>query len=220
MNFFELIHDEKYKRVWWSKGITDFEQIICPEHKGHMRGGKRVGNLFVDIKSKKQADIYMTSYSEWLLSDKVVDVFRKYDITGYELKPVEVCNVELPYKLWEMVVTGWAGVAPEKSGIKLKPEECCQYCNKLRYTGLINPEYLIDENQWDGSDIFMVWPLPKFVFITEKVVNIINKEKLTGCLYIPLEELRTKNNSFGPGRLSYYMPEERARELGEPLGIY
>jgi hypothetical protein len=45
---------------------------------------------------------------------------------------------------------------------------------------------LLDQNQWDGSDFFMVWPYPKFIFITARVAEFIKKYKLTGArLKIP-----------------------------------
>ena len=61
--------------------------------------------------------------------------------------------------------------------------------------------------------------------MTEKVRQVVEKEKLTGCGLIPVENLPhgspdDEHNTLMPGRLRRWMPEERARELGEPLGIY
>ena len=65
----------------------------------------------------------------------------------------------------------------------------------------------------------MVWPLPRFIFITDRVRQLIEAHGLTGCRFVMPEELADMDG-FGPGRLSYWMPEKRARNLGEPLGIY
>ena len=78
---------------------------------------------------------------------------------------------------------------------------------------------LIDPQQWDGGDFFMVWPLPRYIFATDKVVKFMRDEKLTGIAFTPLDQLKS-GSELGPGRLSDYMPEDRAHELGDSLGIY
>jgi hypothetical protein len=51
--------------------------------------------------------------------------------------------------------------------------------------------------------------------------QIIRRERLTGIKLLPASEVRLRSGgTLGPGRLSHWMPEKRARELGEPLGIY
>ena len=114
-------------------------------------------------------------------------------------------------------------MAKSESGIRLDEAKSCSVCGHLRYTELLNAEQLIDESKWDGSDFFMVWPLPKYVFVTERVVNVIREHHLTGVRIVPVSELKPSRHvipGYSPGRLSYSMPEKRARELGEPLGIY
>jgi hypothetical protein len=32
---------------------------------------------------------------------------------------------------------------------------------------------------WDGSDFFMVWPLPRFIFVTEKAKNVVERAGLS-----------------------------------------
>jgi len=66
----------------------------------------------------------------------------------------------------------------------------------------------------------MVWPLPLYRFVTQRVADFIRQQKLTGCELIPVERLEFIGDGFSPGGLSSYMPQKRARELGEPLGIY
>jgi hypothetical protein len=83
---------------------------------------------------------------------------------------------------------------------------------------LRNPKELIDPNLWDGSDFFMVWPMPGYVFVTDRLVTIILDHQLTGARCTPVSELG-RTDGFSPGRLHYYMPQERARQLGGALGI-
>ena len=101
--------------------------------------------------------------------------------------------------------------------------EACPSCGHLRYSACTNPGRLIDPGKWDGSDFFMVWPLPAYVFITERVALMIQENDLSGGVLKQVGKLVFSSgigSGFSPGRLSYHMPEQRARELGQPLDIY
>jgi hypothetical protein len=89
----------------------------------------------------------------------------------------------------------------------------------LVYSGLTTPESLFKERQWDGSDIFIIWPLPRFIFVSDRVARLLRAEEITGVQLTRLEELPQTPATLSPGRLSYWMPRERARQLGAPLGI-
>ena len=91
----------------------------------------------------------------------------------------------------------------------------------MKYSDIKNASRLIDEAQWDGSDFFMVWPLPRFVFVTQRVVDCIRDHRLQGVVPQPTSEIEptTYNSGYAPGRLSHCMPEVRARELGKADGI-
>jgi hypothetical protein len=167
-------------------------------------------------------DFVWTWYSECLVQDRTLELLRSSGLTGFELKPVKARfkkSTGRPPRLWEMVVTGWAGMAKPESGIHLDESKSCPACGHLRYTGLINARQLIDETEWDGSDFFMVWPIPRFIFVSEAVVRLFRERGLTGVEVVPVAKLESMDG-FAPGRLSYYMPEPRARAIGEPLGIY
>lgn len=224
-NFWRLKSPESLKgygtRAEWDDSVKT-EQITCPLEDGHMRGGKRIGNLTVVLNPKKVGDFVWTWYSDCLIQDHVLKLFRQEGFTGFEVKPVTVKTkkgiINPPLTLWEVVLTGWGGMASPESGIKLIKH--CSACGILKYSGFNNPSKIIDPSLWDGSDFFMVWPLPKFIFVTERVVSFIKKENLTGYQLIPVDKLPFPKLGLGPGRLSHLMPEERARVLGEPLGIY
>lgn len=201
----------------------DLEQILCPLSPGHQRGGKRVNDLKIVLRKYQLDDFIWFDYaSECVIQDRVLRLFRENRVSGFEVRPVKSPfeqSGEVPSALWELVVTGWASMAKRESGIQLDKSASCLECGYLRYTGLRNPEELIDRDQWDGSDFFMVWPLPRYVFVTERIVSLIRQHNVSGVHPRPVSELR-KTDGFSPGRLHYYMPEDRARRLGEPLGIY
>lgn len=244
MRFWELSHPDSVRgRVEWDESMG-FEQIVCAADPDHRYSGKRLTDLSVLLTSKRVKDFLWTWFSECLIQDHVLRLFQDEGLTGFEVRPVqarmkvkarrrdpcevnpglsasEAAEVEIP-KLWELVVIGWGGVAPEESGIR--STEARDAGGHRLYTFFDDPSRIIDENQWDGSDFFMVWPMPKYIFVTDRVAKLIRKHKLTGARLQAPETLngvpRMPGAGFGPGRLSHWMPEARARELGEPLGIY
>lgn len=225
MRFYELRDDEKFFKAEWGEGM-DFEVIDlqCPE--GH-RLVKRKEQLIIKMPSSKIGDFVWTWYHECLVTDRVAQLFKEARFTGYELRPVIVSKVYKYYtykdigfiedkavgikkvirdrnpqhipKLWELVVTGKGGEAHPKSGIRLIKK--CKFCGAEEYTGF-GKGLFIDESQWDGSDFFTVWPLPKFIIITERVKKFIEEKKLTNCKITPVEELvgKGEKETLSPGR--------------------
>jgi hypothetical protein len=207
----------------WVPEEMDLETVVCPASIWHQRGGKRLTDLSIALRGKNDVqDFVWTWLSECLFQDRVLGLFRVELLTGFEVESVKArfkrWRPEEPPTLWELVVTGWAGVAPPESGIKLVTH--CDACRHRTYSDFTNPEALIDESQWDGSDFFMVWPLPGFVFVSERAAQLIRRYELTGCVLEAVAQLKYDNTGLTPGRLSYWMPDTRAHELGDPLGIY
>lgn len=203
----------------WADDMDYESTIICPISEGHQRAGKRSSNLSILLPEPPIEDFVWTWSSECLVQEHVLEIFEANNFTGFEAKPAKARFkhlIENPPRLWELIITGWAGMAPPESGIKLV--KSCPACGDLEYSGCTNIKKLIDTTQWDGSDFFIVWPLPKFVFVTERVAKIIRENHLSGAVFKSPAELDI-SDGFGPGRLSYWMPEKRAKELGEPLGI-
>jgi hypothetical protein len=54
----------------------------------------------------------------------------------------------------------------------------------------------MDPVQWDGSDIFIVWPLPKFIFITDRVRQFLLASKLKDMMITPIEKLGFLSDGF------------------------
>jgi hypothetical protein len=209
------------KRADWARGQVNFEGVECSADEGHTRAGRRINELSIVLPGTSIEDVVWTWYTECLVQDHVLQMFKEKGFTGFEVRQVEASfkrsAISAPPALWELVVTGWAGMASAQSGIKLV--ESCDACGLKVYSGSSNPNRLIDEDQWDGSDFFMVWPLPKFIFVSNHVAQTFGEAKWKGARIVALENLDL-TEGFGPGRLSYYMPQRRAKALGEPLGIY
>ncbi|MDR1003152.1 MAG: hypothetical protein LBL82_07790 [Oscillospiraceae bacterium] len=197
MNFYRLQQDEKYPHVWYNNEADLFESVICPEYPGHQRGRRSAWSLSVEVKKRKFGDFVYTSYSDCLITDKVAEIFKQHNFTGYELRPVDVCNMVLPFNLWELVVTGNGGEAHPDSGMFIKRQ--CPYCKNTYYSAFKNGTgIVVDENNWDGSDFFTLTPLPKFILINEKVRAVIKENKLKGVIPILSTEITRDERFDGP----------------------
>ena len=220
--FWNLCSPESTRKLAeWVHEEMDLESVVCPIEDGHQRAGKRLTDLSVTLSGRTIDDFVWTWYSECLVQDRVLEVFRTCGLTGYDVKPVKARFKrragEEPPRLWELVTIGWAGMAPVDCGIGIKRH--CNACGSTIYTGCSDTSKLISTSQWDGSDFFMVWPLPGHIFVTPRAVQAIQDNRLSGAILKPVEALDLASGTFSPGRLSYWMPEDRARELGGLLGI-
>jgi hypothetical protein len=169
------------------------ETIRCPVHPEHQRAGKRIGNLVVVLPSEKVGDFVWTWYSDCLITEKVLNLFREAGITGFTVKPVEIKPktekghlLTKSRVLWELVVTGKGGDADPRSGIRLV--YTCPHCGMIRYSSF-QDGIIVDEQTWDGSDFFTVTGYPKFILVTERAKDLIVEHGLTNCALIRSQDL-------------------------------
>jgi hypothetical protein len=202
----------------WDDDVK-LESIGCPLVPGHRRAGRRQSALQVQVPGIV-GDIVWTWQRDCLLSDRVVNLINSEGLTGLTFRTAvsrSVSKQPLQQNYQELVVTGWGGTARPESGIKL--QENCSGCGHLHYSNLVSPQMLVQQNSWDGSDFFIIWPLPRFIFVSDKVRRLFQKHDFGPCRFLQVSELKTGRSGFSPGRLSYWMPAERAAELGRSLGI-
>jgi hypothetical protein len=198
-----------------------YDETPCPMTGRHAIC-KRVGDLHVTAHPAGLKDFTWTWMSDLLISPKVLALFERHGVTGFAVRPVKAeypkpAKVQPP-ELYEVVVTGWAGLPARGAG--LAPLNSCSTCGYKKFT-IAEPSRLIDPAAWDGSDIFMVWPLPRYPFVTDRLAGIIRKEKLSGAKLIPAQEIPMKRGTtLNPGSLFEWMPEERASQLRQQFGIY
>jgi len=200
---------------------TDYEQILCPAHEGHRRAGKRIGALSVIVDPLHVDDFTFSWLSDVLVSRRVLDIFQEHRVTGFEVKPAKISYPPLikarPPDLFELVITGSGGLAAPAAGVKLV--KSCPSCGLKTYT-IAEPSCVIATAAWDGSDLFFVWPLPRYLFASDRLANIIRQESLSGVKLIPAPQIPIeRGDKLSPAPLSWRMSEERAHELERRLGI-
>jgi hypothetical protein len=200
---------------------TKYERIVCPADEGHRRGGKRIGALSVVVHPSRIDDFTFAWAIDILVSQKIVDLFEKYRVTGFKAERAKVSFPKgikgKPPDLFELVVIGWGGFAAPAAGVKLV--KSCPACGHKVYS-VAEPSRFIDATAWDGSDLFIVWPLPGFRFISDRLAGILRQEKISGVKVFPAPQLPIERGAhLSPGSLSSFMPEERARDPARGLEI-
>ncbi len=200
---------------------TKYATIICPAHDGHRRAGDRLADISVLVHPSGARDFTWTWYNEVLISERVLDIFEKNHVTGFETRPARVAYPDKikarPPHLFELVVTGWGGLAAPTAGLTLV--ESCPACGHKTYT-IAEPSRAIDATAWDGSDLFIVWPLPSFRFASDRLASIIRQESISGVKLILAPEIPLeRGDGLSPGPLASSMPKKRACELEKRFGI-
>jgi len=185
--------DATNNRAWWADDEIETESIICPLDDGHQRSGEYRSDLSVLLTQEPVQDIVWTWYSDCLIQDHVLDAFRSAGLTGFEIKPVKARfrskkKAHLtPPRLWELVVTGSAGLAPPESGVRVLEE--CSACGYVRYSKITDQSKRISPEQWDGTDFFHVKP-SGYKFITDRVKKCIQTHKFRGSKFVRPEDIK------------------------------
>jgi hypothetical protein len=215
--FWFLTEPEGQLRAEWLD--SNYERVSCPEASGSV-GGKHIAGstVLVDPRGVKG---FTWTYDALLVSPKVLRLFEQHRITGFEVKPVKAVfadDIELtPPDLHRLVITGWGGLPAPAAGVHLV--RGCSVCGFKVYV-IEDPSQLIDASAWDGSDLFRVWPVPRTLFASDRVADILRHEKISGLELIPALDIPwEKGAQAGPGLLSDYMSFERARELDHRFGV-
>lgn len=104
---------------------------------------------------------------------------------------------------------GWGGIAGESAGVRLAEE--CPSCGFLEHSGVTDWSKVLDLDQWDRSDLFIVWPLPRYIMASEKAASVLEGSNLSGIRLTRLAEMRPIEGSLTPGRVSSWLPARRVR---------
>ena len=206
-----------------TNGITQgkYEQVRCPADPGHLFGRQRFGELWVELPSRALKDFEWTWTSDLLISAHALEVLKENNVTGFETRPLMKATYRKrsrgePPPLFELAVTGWGGMGA-LAGVELI--KFCPSCGHRVYR-IAEPGRLVDPSAWDGSDFFIVWPLPLYQFVSDRLAQIIRRNRLSGVKLIPLTELATKlRGGATPPPIDDIMPEARAIELGKKFDL-
>jgi hypothetical protein len=144
-------------------------------------------------------------------------------LSGFELLPATVRFRDgvLSREYKRLLVTGWGGAARPESGVRLI--HACPGCLHKEYSGLRDAGRLIDPEQWNGEDFFVVWPVPTYIFVTHRVVEFLEAPGVRSYYAHPLNERTpicdSTSATFSIGSLSRYLPADLAVRYGQALGL-
>lgn len=155
-----------------------------------------------------------------LLAPRFWSLLEDIGATGFFLRETNA-RLVFEHEPWErdyrqMVITGWGGIAKGIHRVE-------SYRGKHCYTLPDDPKDFFDINQWDGSDIFSIWPACGY-YVTERIANLVKEEKIKGLHLRSIEDVSFTPVDDQVGLIGHplrsQLPEDLAREIGEPLGIY
>jgi len=194
----------------------------CSITTEHIEGSHRVGPLSAKVRHNRRDEMLIWCRVEGVaIHEGLLSKFEQQGFTGYRTGPavVRFGDGVQSDEYRELVVTGWAGMAQPESGIQVK--DSCPACHWKNYTGITNYEKLIDWGQWTGEDFFLLWPMPRFTLVTERVAEWFLSSAVKSFDLRGLDDFDSPVGvrGFGPGRLSDYLPDDLAIRYGAPLGL-
>ena len=194
---------------------TKLETKLCPHRPEHTMRSRWGRPLKVVGPVRPVTDFEWTVYGDVIVSQTMAEAFGKAGFSGVQLLPVEFyTSTETPFgrESVELRVNGWGGNAPASSGIH--EIERCTYCGHRIFSGYSCPERLFNLEDWDGSDLFLIWPLPRYMMVTGRVRDFILDSKYTGVRLRRLAELpRVVAGTLTPGNLADWFDDERVHMI-------
>ncbi len=187
----------------------------------------RTSPIRVNVRKGAYGDILAVSLpTVFLISDRLLKMLVEIRATGYEAIPADV-KLLFPHHrndavFWQLVVTGWGGVASPSSGISKLDD---RMFGKEKYTHCIDPSKIVDRTAWDGSDFFLVWPMPFDTWVSPRIIDLLVRERIRHYVVTPAKNINFARLDddpigFGPLPLACYFPDFQAHKVGAPLGIY
>ncbi|MCE3019072.1 MAG: hypothetical protein ACK56W_24465 [Pirellula sp.] len=178
--------------------------------------------LRIHVKPKQFGEMIWSSWPiQLFVSQRLHEVFQHAGISGYEALAADVKLIfdHRPEErvFWQVGVTGWGGIARPESGLKCVDDRSFP----RRFTKSKGTGPVFDPGQWDGSDFFVVWP-HSACFVSSKVLEILEREEVchfrsqSPNMYCHFEN----DQEFTGSPLQCWFREDRAREIGQPLGLY
>ncbi|MEM9645845.1 MAG: hypothetical protein AAF989_12715 [Planctomycetota bacterium] len=207
-------------------------EVDGKSQKLECRGGLRHAFFYqqpckIVVKKKAFGDVLIAGGipSSLFISDELLDVFREAEITGFEVAEADV-RIPFPHepsqaKFWQVIVTGWGGIANPASGIVELDRETY---GTHKYAPCTDVRMMLDPEQYDGTDLFLVWPLPYKVWVSPRLSKLLASKRVKHYEIDPVESYRFERLEsdpvgFGPYPLECYFTAARAAEVGSAHGI-
>lgn len=200
--FHEKHANYKTVDIRWVK-INDFcKKCLLPMH------WERAGPLTIEwVKGSDLIPDFIMAHMYPMVVDRVKIAFEQASLRGYEAWPVKIREpkkvprrpriprVPSPYPgppLWDIHVTERVHVIPEESTLNYDGQ--CPKCGRFQYSPYsIGPgkfNFIVDGSTWNGGD-FMYPEEVGFLFVTQRVIDVIEANKFSNVEYRRVGEIQT-----------------------------
>jgi hypothetical protein len=187
------------ERVEWLNGKNEFTGNKCTKSVKHRYAGPRNAPLVLRAHPEPWRDFEWTQFGECVVSERVISFLAAHLSSGVRFLPVTIRNVPSPYR--ELIVTEHV-IAPRATGIRLR--ESCDVCGYNDYSPLKNAAAL--RKVQTKSDLFFVWPLPRLILVSAKLVERFTRLGFTGFAVRPLEDVYSKYDlGYHPGPIEDWL---------------
>lgn len=124
----------------------------------------------------------------FIISDRVMEVFKKEKITGYDTaKKVPLYRsrygklVKQEKEYYMLNITG--SVELDLKAMSLKKKNVCPLCGSFKWSRqrLYTIASVFDMSTWDGSDICRIKSFPGLIMISDRLKEIFEEHKFTGA---------------------------------------
>jgi hypothetical protein len=194
------------------KSDAPVETRLCPLDPTHAADQRWLRPLQVQGPVVPHSDFEWTVYNDVIVSAEIARNLSKAGFTGAPFFDVEFfTTTETPFgrDSVELRACGWGGMASKKSGIHIVEE--CTCCGRQVFSGFTDKKRLFDIDAWDGSDFFVIWPLRRFIMITEAVAEHITDAGYSGVKIVRPDELPVLPvkgfEGYSPGSLKSWQDE-------------
>lgn len=173
----------------FGKGMS-FQNMVCPRNPDHAYREIRSSPMRLVWTGGPTSDVMWSPYGDAIVKPSVAEAMEQEGLTGFHLQPVIFENTlgdRIASDLLELKFVGWGGVARPSSGIRMIEE--CPYCKRRVYSGYSRPELIFDIDAWNGDDVFIIWPLPRYPMARESLKDLFERCDFSGVKFEPLRKL-------------------------------
>lgn len=207
MMFYKLTSDSsnKNKSIYKDATFQGYDTEICSccgriIHKAKYSSSIPLLVLQGGTKNPDYLQFCSCSPRGWFVSERTIDIFLNNSITGFKYTPVNILKndsdlVTLKYFLF----TADGIIDVDYKAMHLKKKNLCLCCSQYELSRQRLGEAFLDESTWNGYDINSLGLFPNYLIVTERVVELIKKYKLTGFsineqknIFLPLKAIPLK----------------------------
>jgi len=187
----------------------------CAYDPGHFALEKWQRPLKVIGSVRPFTDFEWTVYGDLIVTNEVQKKLAKTHFTGFRFQPVDFFSTtKTPFgrDSVELEIIGWGGRARKESGVEIIEE--CPACKRRVFAAYDDPGKIFNADEWDGSDLFTIWPMPRTYFVSKDVRNWIADNEFTGVRFIEISKLPpTAGHTLTPRSLESLFDAEIAKRI-------